>query len=120
MRPLLKKAGFEHVPKNYRPVSNLQYTSKLVETVVAQLLRKHLSWNNLLPVYQSAYRRHHSTETALLRVVNDILLNTDNQRVTLPLLLDFSAAIDTVDYDGKLLRRLKNSIGIQGKVLPWF
>lgn len=82
VRPLHKKAGFEPVPKNYRPVSNLQYTSKLVETVVAKQLRKHLSWNNLLPVYQSAYRCHRSTETALLRVVNDILLNTDNQRVT--------------------------------------
>ena len=119
-RPLLNKAGFEPAPKNYRPVSNLQYTSKLVETIVAKQLRKHLCSNNLLPVYQSAYRRHHSTESALLRVVNDVLLNTNNQRVTLLLLLDLSAVIDTVDYDGKLLRRLKNSFSIKGKVLSWF
>ena len=51
VQPLLKKAGLEPVPKNYRPVSNLQYTSKLVETVVAKQLHKHLSSNNLLPVY---------------------------------------------------------------------
>lgn len=115
VRPLLKKAGLERVPKNYRPVSNLQYTSKLVETVVAQQLHKHLSSNNLLP----PYRHQHSIETALLKVVNDILLNMDNQRVTLLLLLDLSAALDTVDYS-TLLRRLKNSFDIQGKVLSWF
>ena len=119
VRPPLKEAGLEPVPKNYRPVSNLQYTSKLVDTVVAKQLHKHLSSNNLLPVYQSAYRHHHSTETALLKVVNDMLLNMDEQRVTLLLLLDLSAAFDTVDH-GTLLRRLKNSFGIQGKVLSWF
>ena len=119
VRPLFKKAGLEPVPKNYRPVSNLQYTSKLVETVVAKQLHKHLSSNNLLPVYQSAYRHHHSTETALLKVVNDILVNMDKQRVTLLLLLDLSAAFDTEDH-GTLLRRLKNSFGIQGKVPSWF
>ena len=55
----------------------------------------------------------------LLKVVNDILLNMDNQLVTLLRLLDLSAAFDTVDY-GTLLQRLKNSFGIQGKVLSWF
>ena len=69
-------------------------------------------------MYQSAYRHHHSTETALLKVVNDILLNMDKQRVTLLLLLDLSAAFDTVDHN-TLLRRLQNSFGIQGKVLSW-
>ena len=70
VRPLLKKDGLEPVLKNYRPVSNLQYISKLVETVVARQLQKYLSSNNLFPVYQSAYRHHHSKETALLKVVN--------------------------------------------------
>ena len=76
----------------------------------------YLSSNNLFPVYQSAYRHHHSTETALLKVVNDILLNMDKQHVTLLLFLDLSAAFDTVEHD-TLLRRLQNSFGIQGKVL---
>ena len=73
----------------------------------------------MLPAYQSAYRHHQSTETALLKVENDILLNMDNQRVNLLRLLDLSAAFDTVDY-GTLLQRLKTSFGIQGKVLSWF
>ena len=98
---------------------NLQYVLKIAETVVAKQLHKYLSWNNLLPVYRSAYRPHHSAETALLKVVNDILLNMDKQRVTLLLLLDLSAAFDTVDY-GTLLQRLEDSFGIQGKVLSWF
>ena len=101
----LAKVGLEPV----RQVRNLQYTSKLVETVFAKQLHKQLSSNNLLTVYQSAYRHHHSTETALLKVVNDILLNMDKQRMTLLLLLDLSAAFDTVDYD-TLLRRLKTPL----------
>ena len=111
VRPLLKKDGLEPVPKNYRPVSNLQYISKLAETVVAKQLQKHLSLKNLFPVFKSAYCHHHNTETALLKVVNDILLNVDKQRVTLLLLLNLSAAFDTVDHS-TLLRRLEHSFGI--------
>ena len=55
----------------------------------------------------------------MLRVTNDILLNMNNQRVNFLLLLDLSAAFDTVDYD-TLLHRLQFSFGIQGKVLSWF
>ena len=74
--------------------------SKLVETVVAKQLQYYLNCNNLFPVFQSAYRQNHScTETALLKVMNDILLNMNNQRVTLLILLDLSAAFDTVDHD---------------------
>ena len=50
VRPLLKKAGLEPIHKKYRPMSNLQYTSKLVEAVVAKQLHKHLPSNNLLPL----------------------------------------------------------------------
>ena len=73
----------------------------------------------MFPASQSAYRPNHSTETALLRVTNNILLNMNNQRVNFLLLLDLSAAFDTVDYD-TLLHRLQFSFGIQGKVLSWF
>lgn len=55
----------------------------------------------------------------MLRVTNNILLNMNNQRVNFLLLLDLSAAFDTVDYD-TLLPRLQFSFGIQGKVLSWF
>ena len=98
VRPLLKKEGLDPVFKNYRPVSNLAYASKLEETVVAKQLQHYLFSNDLFPVLQSAYRPNHSTETALLKVTNDILLNMNDQRVTL-LLLDLSAVFDTVDHD---------------------
>ena len=54
---------------------------------------------NLYPNAQSAYRVHHSTETALLKVKNDILLNMNKQHVTLLVLLDLSAAFDTVEHN---------------------
>ncbi|XP_078363787.1 uncharacterized protein LOC144648005 [Oculina patagonica] len=119
VRPLLKKDGLPPVFKNYRPVSNLAFISKLVETVVAKQLQYYLNCNNLFPVFQSAYRQNHSTETALLKVMNDILLNMNDRRVTLLILLDLSAAFDTVDHD-TMLRRLEHSFGIQGKALSWF
>ena len=119
VRPLLKKDGLPPVFKNFRPVSNLAFISKLVETVVVKQLQHYLNCNNLFPVVQSAYRQNHSTETALLKVMNDILLNMNNQRVTLLILLDLSAAFDTVDHD-TMLRRLEYSFGIQGKALSWF
>ena len=119
VRPLLKKDGLPPVFKNFRPVSNLAFIAKLVETVVAKQLQHYLNCNNLFLVFQSAYRQNHSTETALLKVMNDILLNMNNQCVTLLILLDLSAAFDTVNHD-TMLRRLEYSFGIQGKALSKF
>ena len=78
-----------------------------------------MSANNLMESMQSAYRCNHSTETALLRVQNDILRSMDNQKVTMLLLLDLSAAFDTVSHS-ILIRRLKDRIGVSGKALEWF
>ena len=119
VRPLLKEDGLPPVFKNFRPVSNLAFISKLVETVVAKQLQHYLNCNNLFLVFQSAYRQNHSTETALLKVMNDILLNMNNQCVTLLILLDLSDAFDTVNHD-TMQRRLEYSFGIQGKALSWF
>ena len=72
----------------------------------------------LYPIAQSAYRENHSTETALLKVKNDILLNMNKQHVTLLVLLDLSAAFDTVDH-GILLEAL-NKLGLGGNAFEWF
>jgi len=117
--PLLKKPSLDPQElKNYRPVSNLSFVSKLVERVAARQLMDYLTANNLMPKLQSAYRRHHSTETAMLKVLSDVLLAADNQKVTLLALLDLSAAFDCVDHD-ILLHRLQSIFGLGGKVIEW-
>ena len=75
--------------------------------------------NNLEEPFQSAYKRCHSTETALLKVQNDILIAIDNKKCVALLLLDMSAAFDTVDHE-ILLERMSKRFGIKGKVLKWF
>ena len=99
-------------------MSNLSFVSKLVERVAVKQLMDYLETNGLLPSLQSAYRRHHSTETALLKVLSDILMATDGKRVTLLALLDLSAAFDCVDHD-ILLHRLQSKFGLDGAVLSW-
>ena len=96
--PLLKKPSLECIFKNYRPISNLPFISKVLEKVVATQFTDHLTEHHLLETFQSAYRQYHSTETALLRVQNDILCALDNQCTVLLLLIDLSAAFDTVDH----------------------
>jgi len=82
--PLLKKPGMDTADMaNFRPVSNLSFLSKVTERVVAQRLKEYLTENNLLPRCQSAYRCHHSTETAMLRVISDALSAADARYVTL-------------------------------------
>ena len=114
-----KKEVLDPFFKNYRPVSNLAHASKIVETAVAKQLQHYLFRNDLFPVLQSAYRHKHSIETVLLKVTNDILLNMNDQRDTLLLLLDLSVAFDTVDHD-TLLHRLRFTFGINGKVPSCF
>lgn len=117
--PLLKKASMDPQElKNYRPVSNLSFVSKLVERLAVRQLLNYLETNELLPPLQSAYRRHHSTETALLKVLSDIMDAADNKKVTLLALLDLSAAFDCVDHD-ILLSRLRSDFGLDGVVLQW-
>ena len=86
--PLLKKNNLGPlVFENYRPISNLPFLGKILEKVVYQQLHMYLSNNNLFDVYQSGFRVNHSTETALVRVINDLKIGTDNQ-VSVLVLLD--------------------------------
>ena len=99
--------------KNYRPVSNLTYLYKLVERVEYAKLDSHLLQNQLHKPLQSAYKKYHSTETALLQVQDDILKALDKGHVCASVPLDLSAAFGTVDF------RLHNSFGISGIALGW-
>lgn len=120
VKPLLKKLSLDKEQlKNYRPVSNLPFLSKVLEKVVLSQLLSHLQSNNLSNPFQSAYRTGHSTETVLLRVVNDILTALDNDKLSVLLLLDLSAAFDTIDHD-ILLSRLHDVFGIRSTALLWF
>ena len=84
--------------KNFRPVSNLPYLFKLIEKVIAIRLVEHMTQNTIMEKFQSAYKVHHSIETALLRVYNDVMFNIDRGNGTLLVLLDLSAAFDTIDH----------------------
>ena len=114
----LKKCGLDITYSNFRPVSNLQYTLKLSEKAATDQLLEHMTINGLHSEYQLAYKKHHSTQTALLKVKNEILMNTNAQAVTLLVLLDCSAAFDTVQHD-ILLERLSSTIGVAGRALSW-
>ena len=105
--------------KNYRPISNLSFISKLIERAVATEVNQHVHNNKLGEPLQSAYRPLHSTETALLRVKNDILHSIDDHKAVALVLLDLSAAFDTVDHT-IVIQRLEQVFGLDGLVLSWF
>ena len=111
LRPLPNKLNADCEQfSNFRPVFNLKFLSKLVEKSVFAQLNNYLTVNGLHERFQSAHKAHHSTETALLTITNDILLSLDRRDNVLLLLLDLSAAFDTVKHS-LLLSRLKNSFG---------
>jgi hypothetical protein len=91
----------------------------MIERVVHTQLYSYLSANNLLPPLQSGFRQFHSTETAVLKVYNDLVLAADKGYVTALILLDFSAAFDCVDHC-ILLKVLQDSFGMTGTILNWF
>ena len=117
--PLLKKEGLDSDSfSNYRPISNLQTISKIVERVFMSRLVDHVKQSPNYNRFQSAYRRGHSTETALLRLLNDVYCAADNGFRTMLLQLDLSAAFDTIDTS-TLLRRLRHTFGVSGPALNW-
>ena len=118
--PLLNKIALDQdIFNNFRPISNLVYISKLIEKVVASRLHSHMTNNNLHEELQSSYRKFHSTETALTCLHDDILRSIDDNKSVILIMLDLSAAFDTVDHDVRL-EKLKFGLGICGTALNWF
>jgi hypothetical protein len=118
--PLIKKLYLDASDvQSYRSISNLTVMSKLLERLAARQLIAYLKQHDLLPKVQSAYRLGHSTETAVLRVLSDVLLAIDSGDVAVLAMLDLSAAFDTVDHQ-ILLQRLQISFGINDLALSWF
>lgn len=104
---------------SFRPISNLSFLSKLIERVVVSQFSAHADTNHLFPARQSAYRRFHSTESAVLVVHDDIVRAIDQGHVVAMALLDLSAAFDTVDH-ATLLDILSHRFSINGRCLTWF
>ena len=119
--PLIRKKA--NLPsedlKNYCPVSGLSFISELVEHVVAKQLLEHIHVHNLDNLYQSAYEACHSTETALLSIKNEVHLSLLRGEPIALVLLDLSAAFDTIDHS-TLLSCLHIWFGLGGSVLKWF
>ena len=115
--PLLKRKGLnKNTLANYHPISNLHTISKIIERLILVRLRQHLTSSPSFNSAQSAYRRHHSTETALLRTTDAVYRAADRSEATLIVALDISTAFDTINHI-ILLNRLNNSFGVDGNVL---
>lgn len=119
IRPSLKKPSLDSdLLSSYRPISNLSFLSKIIEKAVHNQLTEYLNDNKLFPSLQSGYRKSHSCETAILRIQNDVLFSMDKQSHVCLMLIDLSAAFDTINHD-LLLKRLKNSYHVDKIVLQW-
>ncbi|XP_039901842.1 uncharacterized protein LOC120742540 [Simochromis diagramma] len=105
--------------QNLRPISKLPFMSKLLEKAVAVHLTPYLEKYNIHDRFQSGFRKLHSTETALLKVTNDIMMSANSGEYTVLVLLDLTSAFDTVNHT-ILINRLRDLVGMSGSVLDWF
>ena len=108
--PLIKKPGLDsEVLENYRPVSNLSVMTKIIEKVISTQLVTYIVDNGLTDDFQSAYKCGHSTETAFIRVYNDIIVTIGKGNGNFLVLLDLSSAFDTIDHNN-LFQYLENML----------
>ena len=120
-----KKALITPIPKcdvplqesDFRPISLLPTFSKILEKAANIQIVAYLLKHDLLDPYQSAYRKNHSTFTALLKITDDILDSIDDSKITLLIFLDFSKAFDTVNH--KILLAKLKILGFQNDTCEW-
>ena len=118
VRPLIKGPNLDTELKNYRPISNLSFLSKIVEKAAQLQLQEHFDQQSLLPKHQSAYRQHHSTKTILLNMCDNILKNMEDGKCTSIVSLDLNVAFNTVSHTA-LLDVLNSYFGISEHALSW-
>ena len=120
LTPFMIGITLDHkVFNNFRPISNIALLTKIIEKVVADRLNIHMLENHIHEVYQSSYKKLHSTETALTSVLDDILRAVDDKNNVILLMLDLSSAFDTLDHS-ILLNRYESMLGIKRTALEWF
>lgn len=120
VHPIIRKSNLDAAfPNNFRPISKLPFLSKVKEKCVYFQLLSLLENTNIMEKFQSGFRACHSTESALLKVSNDLLLSLDSGKCAIIILLDLSSAFDTVDHS-ILLNCLEHQVSIQGSALQWF
>ena len=119
VRPLLKNLGLELLLNNYRPISNLCFFSKVLEKCALKQLEDHCKKYAPLPDYQSAYRQSYSCETALVKLMNDVLWNIEKSKVTAFVAIDLLVAFDTLDHR-IFLDVLQHHFRATGIARKWF
>ena len=119
VRPIFKPQKDDtEIHNNYRPVTNTPFLSKLIEKAASNQITSYLEQNNMFPSHQSAYRKQHSCETVMVKIVDDIQQSLSEKKMVMLVLLDMSSAFDTVDQD-ILLYKLEHHFGISANVLQW-
>ena len=104
--------------KNFRPVSNIHFLSKVMERIVDNCISAYLENNGLDEIFQSGFKKGHGVETALLKILNDIYINRDKKQYSILCLIDLSAAFDTIDHN-ILCDILINRFNITNSALNW-
>ena len=103
--------------KDFRPLSILPALSKLIEKIIAEQFKPYLYQNSIIPQFESGFRPMHTTQTALLQIVDEITLVMDNKQVTIIIFHDQSKAFDVVNFD-VLIVKLKY-MGCDNIALTW-
>ena len=115
--PVFKNKGTKHDPNNYRPISVVATVAKILEKYVKSHIMNHLITNNLLSTSQSAYIKNHSTQTALLYMIDKCMSSINNQKINLICSLDLSKGFDTLNRE-ILLYKL-SQYGLHTTVIKW-